>query len=255
MMTLLKQVLCALWYRPGTTHRILMGPMRGMRFGFSENTGLSALYSGNEQEHQKVYAEVVRPGDVVLDAGANWGVHTLYLATLTQAAGRVLAFEPHPEVVMELRRNVTCNGLSQVSIHGCCLLDQEGEIPFTLGQSSKTSHIDGTHDHSAGTSVMVPCRTLDSVVEELGLTSLRLIKVDVEGAEARLLQGAAQTILRFRPHLVVELHNPQQDVQVAQLLREWGYTFRRLEGPVIKRFDVPWPDPEGVWGTLHATPE
>ena len=74
-----------------------------MWFKCSDNTGLAALYSGNEKENQRVYAAVVRPGDTVVDAGANWGVHTLYLAKLTGATGRVHAFEPHPQVVEELR--------------------------------------------------------------------------------------------------------------------------------------------------------
>jgi hypothetical protein len=79
--------------------------------------------------------------------------------------------------------------------------------------------------------------------------------VDVEGAEARLLKGAEHTILRFRPHLVVELHNPEQDLEVARLLQKWNYAIKRVDGSPINYLDRPWPEPEGVWGTLHATPQ
>ncbi|MES2597876.1 MAG: FkbM family methyltransferase [Verrucomicrobiota bacterium] len=254
ILKLFKKAVSAVWYRPGTAHRILAGPMRGLWFRCSENTGLAALYSGNEKDNQRVYAAVVRPGDVVVDAGANWGVHALYLARLAGAAGRVLAFEPHPQVVDELRWHVEKNDFKQVTIHGCGLLDTAGEIPFMLGESSKTSHVMGTHDKAEGRVVVVPCRTLDEVVAESGITALRLIKVDVEGAEGRLLKGAEKTILRFRPHLVVELHNPEQDLDVALLLQGWNYKIERVDGSAIKHLDRPWPDPEGVWGTLHASP-
>lgn len=80
--------------------------MKGLWFRFSENSGFAALYSGNEHANQRIYASIVRPGDVVVDGGANWGVHALYLAKLTGSTGRILAFEPHPEVVEELRWNV-----------------------------------------------------------------------------------------------------------------------------------------------------
>ena len=251
---LVKKALCSIWYRPGTSHRILVGPMRGLWFKSSDNTGLAALYSGNEKDNQRVYADVVRPGDVVVDAGANWGVHTLYLARLAGAAGRVLAFEPHPQVVEELRWHVEKNGFKQVSIYGCGLLDSSDEIPFMLGESSKTSHVMGTHDQTEGAQVIVACRTLDEVITESGINALRLIKVDVEGAEARLLQGAEKTILRFRPHLVVELHNPDQDLEVARMLQAWNYRIERVDGSTIKHLDRPWPDPDGVWGTVHGTP-
>jgi hypothetical protein len=54
--------------------------------------------------------------------------------------------------------------------------------------------------------------------------------------------------------LIVELHSPEQDLLVAQTLSDWGYVIKRVEGPEILHLDRPWPDPNGVWGTLHAIP-
>lgn len=226
--------------------------MRGMWFRWSESTGFAALYSGNERASQIAYAEIVRPGDVVIDAGANWGVHTLYLARLTGATGRVHAFEPHPGMVEELRWNVRRNGLDQVVVHQCGLLDVDSELPFVLGVSTKSSHIarSGETVHT----IRVPCKPLDAMVGEMGLTSLRLLKLDVEGAESRALLGARETSARFRPHLIIELHTPEQDLAVAGLLTKWGYTLSRLEGPPILHLDRSWPDQDGVWGTIRASP-
>lgn len=231
--------------------------MRGMRFKCSGNTGLAALYSGNERANQQVYAQVVRPGDTVIDAGANWGVHALYLARLTGPNGRVHAFEPHPQVVEELRWHVQHNHLNQVTVHPLGLLDSDCTMPFVLGQESKTSHVADASGHGHAPNerqVDVPFKTLDGFVAEQAITAIRLIKIDVEGAESRMLQGAANTIQRFRPHLVVELHSPEQDLEVARMLTQWRYKLSRVEGPELLYLDRPWPEPNGVWGTLHAVP-
>lgn len=251
MKSLIKGLLAKTVYRPGSIHRILKGPLKGMEFRMTESTGFAALYSGNERANQELYAALVREGDTVIDAGANWGVHTLCLARLTGASGKVHAFEPHPEVVEELRWNVERNHLRHVAVHACGLLDRAEVLPFVLGASTKSSHVSATASTS---SVSVPCRTLDSLCDELDLQSLRLFKLDVEGAESMALRGAADTITRFRPHLVIELHTPEQDIEVARLLTSWNYTLTRLEGPPIMHLDRSWPDQHGVWGTIHAAP-
>ena len=250
----IKKLLSRLWYRPNSRHRILFGPMQGMWFKCSDNTGLAAVYSGNEKANQRIYAQVVRAGDTVIDAGANWGVHTLYLAKLVGGSGHVHAFEPHPIVVDELRWHVSQNSMNQVTIHPCALFDREDSLHFELGANSKTSHLVNSSERSDNHQVMVPAKPLDSIVEAIELSSLRLMKIDVEGAEAALLQGATKTIANHRPHLIVELHSPEQDLLVAQKLSDWGYVIQRVDGPEILHLDRPWPDPNGVWGTLHAIP-
>lgn len=254
MTALLKSFLSALWFRPGSAHRVLTGPLRGMWFRFGPDTGFAALYSGNEGHNQRAYAALVRPGDTVIDAGANWGVHTLHLARLVGPQGRVLAFEPHPVVVEDLRWHVERNALTQVQIHAAALGDQPGTLPFILGESSKTSHFASSDEKPAAQVVEVPCRTVDEVVAGAGLTSLRLMKVDVEGAESRLLQGAEETLRRLRPALVVELHTPEQDLAVSALLTRHGYRLAGVDGRVIQHLDRSWPDPDGVWGTVLALP-
>lgn len=256
MLGLAKSILAKLYYKLGSVHHILVGPMAGMKFKFSDNTGFAALYSGNEKANQRVYAELVRPGDVVIDAGANWGVHALYLAKLVGKEGRVHAFEPHPEVVEELRWHVEANELSQVTIHQCGLFSSTGSINFALGHQAKTSHITQTGQDNTGLRLVeVKSDTLDAVVRSQSIPKIRLIKVDVEGAESELLKGAVETIKRDRPYLVVELHTPEQDLAVAAFLTSLNYKISRLEGPEILHLDRSWPDQNGVWGTILATPK
>lgn len=108
---------------------------------------------------------------------------------------------------------------------------------------------------AAGRRVLdVAVRTLDSLVEDLHLARIRLVKIDVEGAESMVIRGARATLDRFQPHLIVDLHTPEQDVDVAHLLASRGYTLERLDGPPIRRYDRGWPEPEGVRGSLLASP-
>jgi len=61
-------------------------------------------------------------------------------------------------------------------------------------------------------------------------------------------------IERYHPYFVIDLHTPEQDVSVASLLTPAGYRLSRLSGPPIQRTDTGWPDPDGVWGSILATP-
>jgi FkbM family methyltransferase len=253
---LLKRVLRLLWFRPGAIRRVAFGPLRGFLFRVSDVMGLSPWYSGTERAHQRAMRSLVRSGDVVMDVGANWGLHTLLLARLVGPSGRVVALEPLPEAFEALRWHLSVNGCRNVLTLRLALADTDGIMRFVRGGSTSQGFLDTgqSTDRAQHSMLEVPVRTLDSLVAERHLDSLRLVKVDVEGAESAVLSGAEQTLEHHRPCLVVDLHTPEQDVRVAQILTAHGYVLQRLEGPPIRRADTGWPDPEGVWGSLLAMP-
>jgi FkbM family methyltransferase len=253
---LLKRCIRALWFRPGAIRRVTLGPLRGFVFRVSEITGLSPWYSGTERGHQRAMLSLVRPGDVVMDVGANWGLHSLLLSRLAGPAGRVVALEPLPEAFEALRWHLSANGCRNVIALPLALADTDGLMGFVRGESTSQGALDNTEytDRAQHSGLEVSVRTLDSLIAELDLNSLRLVKIDVEGAESAVLSGAQRTLDRYRPYLVVDLHTPQQDVRVARILTDHDYVLQRLEGPPIKRVDSGWPDPEGVWGSLLAIP-
>lgn len=253
-----KSVLKQFLFKAGSVKRIYFGPMKGMRFVFSDSSGFAAIYSGNERANQYVYRQIVKTGDAVIDAGANWGMHSLYLARLVGTSGRVFSFEPSPETFAELSENLRLNGLNQVTAVQKALADKLGELKFSGSGASKTRHLlsDSSEEKSKAKEsfTFVQVTTIDQFVDFQNLDKLSMIKVDVEGAEHSLLVGATKTIQRFRPQLVIELHSPEQDLAVAALLSLWNYRISRVEGPEITRVDRSWPDPAGVWGTILAVP-
>lgn len=209
---LFKHFVRSLLFRQGSVRRIRLGPLRGMVFRVSPITGLSPWYSGAERQVQLTLRTLVHPGDTVLDVGANWGLHTLYLSRLVGEKGRVLSFEPFGPAFAELDWHIHKNRCPNVQAMPLALSDADGQALFVPQGGSEGRFLSAERDSMQELNVtLVSTRRLDSVIEEVGVFQLSLIKIDVEGAESRVLKGARETIRRFRPSLVIELHNPEQD--------------------------------------------
>ena len=254
---LLKQCLRATVFRPGAVRRIRFGPMRGMRFRVNLITGLSPWYSGAERPQQRAFKALLGPGDAVIDIGANWGLHTLYLSRLVGPTGRVLAFEPYPPVFDELQWHLRANDCCNSEAFQVALGDAVGNGMFQPGATASTGQLvaRSTSAEGAQTSLTVPTQTLDAIGEQVATERFALIKIDAEGAEAQILAGAARLVERTRPIFVIELHNPEQDVAVGRWLTERRYRLERVAGPPLLHPHRGWPDPAGVWGTIIARPQ
>lgn len=191
------------------------------------------------------------------DVGANWGLHTLYLSRLVGADGKVFAFEPYPPAFAELEWHIQANGCNNVVALPIALSDCHGTASFQVGHSSSVGFL--TQGEAKQTSkeqiLQVQAHRLDELCNSLSVSRLNFVKIDVEGAEERVLLGAAQVTERCAPIYVVELHNPTQDVQVAQWFTNRRYRLERLSKPDITRTDLGWPHQEGVWGTILARPK
>src|SRR5690242_1374769 len=100
---------------PRTVTRILSGPARGMRWVIGASN--HGCWIGTYERHtQKVLTEIIRPGDIVLDIGANVGFYTLLAARLVGSSGLVIAFEPFEPNIQQFERHVALNGLSWVRL-------------------------------------------------------------------------------------------------------------------------------------------
>jgi len=253
---LFKKTVKALFFRDGAVRRIRLGPLAGLKYKVSGITGLSAWYSGPEREHHTAFQQLVSPGDVVIDIGANWGLHTLYLSKLVGTNGRVIAVEPFAAALRELEWHVRENDCRNVQIVAAALSNTNGKAAFTPGHSAYTGHLSVIDSSTSAphSNQTVETRTLDSLVDDLALERVRLIKLDVEGAESLVLGGASETLRKLAPLLIVDLHTPEQDLAVATILTGHAYKLERLSGPPIRHVDKGWPHQDGVWGSILATP-
>ena len=174
-------------------------------------------------------------GDVFLDVGANTGLFVLPIAELVGSDGQVLAFEPAPDAADLLRSAARARGvLSRISLYEMALSDEVG----SLALRADPAHPDDTTKRSLfiddGPVVAeVPIRPLDELVDS-GIVELphgiEAVKIDVEGAEVRVLRGMHRTLERHRPRMMVietiERHLNRAGSSVADVdrfMRDLGY--------------------------------
>jgi FkbM family methyltransferase len=150
--------------------------------------------------------QTIAPGAVVLDVGANVGVSAIMMARWCGPQGHIHAFEPNPTPKRLLTEHLRLNGLvDRVTVNPVALSDKEGAATFhAVGISGKSA----LSDANLGEDVEhfeVPVTTIDSYCY-LHNIKPSLIKIDVEGFEFSVLNGAKNTLKRYRPSILVELH-------------------------------------------------
>lgn len=157
-----------------------------------------------ERVVRRVYEAVLEPGDCALDVGAHVGKHSAPLAMSVAPGGRVLALEPIPWAFERLSRRACLAGLDSLEARHCCVGASEAEevtfhvVPTRPGWSAKT-----VRPGSQTEAVLVPQTTVDRLARELG--PVRFLKIDVEGAEPEVLEGAANVLATARPVVHVEV--------------------------------------------------
>jgi len=165
------------------------------------------FFGSYEPELREIMRAVLPIGGTAIDVGANAGWHALLMARLVGSHGRVLAVEPNPSVREHLQRNVAINRLGQVEVVGAALAEAQGTVNFIAPDAehpaSGSGHVvaDGAAPPDA---VRVEAITLDGLATEQKLDRIDLVKIDAEGFEWPILQGAQTTIARFRPYLIFE---------------------------------------------------
>lgn len=153
-------------------------------------------------------------GGCYLDIGANNGLYAL-LAAKVSSNTKVIAFEPMRQARELLLRNIEINehADAQISVSSLALSNFDGRVQFfetvnPHGFLSTSSSLDRSHADNTGDwvrEVIAECGTLDRWVRDNPVQRIDLVKIDVEGAERTVLEGAQQTFARFRPCIVVEL--------------------------------------------------
>lgn len=157
--------------------------------------------------YRKMYDKFFSPrnGDTIADVGAHAGMYTLKAARKVKKRGQVLSIEPHPYTFRLLVTNLKMNDFSQNVIPiNIGLADFKGKARLYL-DSEAVGHSLATGNRKAWIEVQV--NTLDSVMEELGLKHLDLLKIDVEGYELAVLKGAEHTLKNTSKVVVAAYHN------------------------------------------------
>ncbi|MGC8794129.1 MAG: FkbM family methyltransferase [Bryobacteraceae bacterium] len=180
------------------------------------------------EQERKIYGADglgVRAGDIVLDCGAAMGVFTR--EALAAGARLVVAIELAPENLECLRRNFAEEvRAGQVIIYPKGVWDRDDVMTLYVDPGNSPADSVVMRPEHARPGPQVPLTTIDKLVNELGLERVDFIKMDIEGAEQRALEGARQTLARFRPRLAISAYHREDDPKrIPELVRQaWkGY--------------------------------
>jgi len=208
------------------------------------------LLDAYEPDATHFIARTVQPGNLVVDAGANIGYHALHLAKLVGKMGTVVAFEPLPYLADALEASMAENDfISYANIYRKALDQEPGSL--RLRHAPRTANFGGAH---LAPDTAVPEAHADEIVSTVRLDDIiagrpcHFLKMDVEGAEPRVIRGARETLTTAKPVILSELHNDQlrivsnasADEFVAQMAG-LGYRCSRLRsdgtrGQALERY-------------------
>lgn len=178
-----------------------------------------AVYGEYSFAEYELFRQVIRPGQTVLDVGANLGAHTLAMAQLVGDRGHVYAFEPQPIVRDVLSMNMLLNQATHVQVYHTALTSQSQKLymhKLDYTQQNNFGDMSATTQRNA---VVVFGTRLD----EYELAACDFIKIDVQGAEVEVLLGAQETIRRFRPLLYVENDRVETSTSLINTLLSFEY--------------------------------
>jgi FkbM family methyltransferase len=193
---------------------------------------------------QLLLKDIIKPGDEVVDIGANVGNFTLCANYLVGKSGKVYSFEPNPTVRAKLNNHIAINAISNTTIYPFGLSDSVGTMTLYIphvnaGEGSLGRFTDSEYTSNDYDEVPVEIKVGDDILKD---SSPRVVKIDVEGAEVSVLNGLTKLISQHKPLIIAE-HIPQHLARFGQGFQQLfafaqlhDYTIYKLT--LIRKFSV-----------------
>ena len=230
------------------------GVAKGLNFRLDITSGWEEGYrkGGYDEELLTRLGTIVRPGWTVWECGAFVGYYTCLFARWVGPTGKVFSFELNPHFKRRTEINLALNGLTNTQVHAMGIGNATGKIPVVL-QANTNSHLMGTFvglstNKQESSNAMANVSTLDDLSERTDLPRPDLLKMDIDGAELMALPHMTKFAAKYRPLILLELHNPECDRAAWAFAQKTGYTIADiLTGQSITT-------EAAVQGTLLMTP-
>jgi len=190
------------------------------------------LFGTHEPLSTKALKNELKEGMTCLDIGANIGYYATMESKIVGKSGRVIAIEPSPKTFSYLKRNMELQKISNFEVHNFAIGDMDGEVNFLSHNKSNLSMVvQEGHKIPQGSELStIHATTVDKFVEELKLKKLDLIRMDVEGFEFEILNGAKKTVSKYEPMIQLELHTwnlgSKKLKKILLDFKNFGYTVK-----------------------------
>ena len=193
----------------------------------------------------EVFRQIARPGDIIIDVGANIGAHAVFFAKAVGREGIVYAFEPQRIVFQALCANMALNDITNAYCFQKAVGEQPGSIIVPNLDPEARQNFGGLAlgEHMQGETVEM------ITVDSLNLPQCRLVKVDVEGMELGVLKGAWRTIERYRPLVYVENDRPGRSEALTQFIHDLGYVMYWHRPPLYNAENY-YQNPVNIFGQI-----
>lgn len=179
-----------------------------------------ALYGEYSEGETALYRQLVKPGNTVVEVGANIGSLTIPLAQMVTETGRVLAFEPQRLIFQILCGNMALNNLNNVY----CYNKGVGSKKDTIKIEDRKGFAPDSNPGGFAIIQVEEGYEIDIVpLDDLHLTACDFLKIDVEGMELEVFKGAEHTLKKFQPIIYTEASNAKKNLEIAKFLRPLGY--------------------------------
>jgi FkbM family methyltransferase len=201
------------------------------------------IVSGKWEAYEtELFKKHIKPGDIVVDIGAHIGYYTLIAARLVGDNGKVYAFEPDPKNFQILEKNVAQNGYHNVVLVNKAVADKSGNARLFLNSENSGDHRIFESDHGRK-SVAITTTTLDDFFTNKD-NEVDLIKMDIQGAEARAFQGSTRTLAKNKHITLITEFYPKALQQSGKNAEEYlallqENDFRLFEIDEVKRTTRP----------------
>ncbi|GMR10047.1 MAG: FkbM family methyltransferase [Anaerolineae bacterium] len=239
---------------------VAAGPLAGLKMELDLSVEKDLWLATYEPAVLQAIQHWVKPGMVTYDVGANIGYVSLALARAVGAQGQVVAFEPLPENVSRLRTNIELNPEgARVRVVEAAVSDRAERSQFLIHRSGAMGKLESSKGRAGAyqEEITVEVIGLDDWIAEGKLAPPELIKIDVEGGEAAVLEGMSGALKNDRPTILIELHGPEAAGAVQEILASAGYALHAMRdgypelGEITswKTYAVALPVDHGIPGT------
>jgi FkbM family methyltransferase len=211
---------------------VAAGGLQGLRLSLDLQQEKDYWLGTYEPDLQAAVADLVGPGMLVYDVGANIGYISLLLARRVGDTGHVYAFEALPANLQRLRLNLELSGLSaRLTVVPAAVVEQKRPVSFLVGPSGgmgKAAGSAGRQDVVYSQALEVNGLSLDEFVYSDGHPPPQVVKMDIEGGEVLALPGMSRLLVEAPPVILLELHGPEAARLVWDKLLAAGYRLCRM---------------------------
>lgn len=182
---------------------------------------------------------LAREGGICLDVGANVGGYALNFAKRVGKTGKVYAFEASPKVAQKLRKNIALNSFeSIIEVEEWAVADRKSKISFSVSPDANSGWGHIGEDERFAETITVEANTLDNFFDEKKIRSADLMKVDIEGAEDKLIEGARKVLSEKRiRYIYMEFckMNSEEVKSRLERLKSFGYFPEKEDEKILER--------------------